>query len=58
MNYWPGTNIPKSSGNAFTDWKDGRPSIFNTKNWKQSYVGQQNSLNPDKKQIMYSIKKK
>ena len=58
MNYWPGTNIPKSNGNAFTNWKDGRPSIFNNKNWKQSYVGQQNSLNPDKKQIMYSIKKK
>ena len=21
MNYWPGTNIPKSQGNAFTSWK-------------------------------------
>lgn len=21
MNYWPGTNIPKSNGNAFTSWK-------------------------------------
>jgi len=21
MNYWPGTKIPKSNGNAFTSWK-------------------------------------
>ena len=24
MNYWPGTNIPKSNGNAFTSWKTGK----------------------------------
>lgn len=28
MNYWPGTNIIKSQGNAFTSWKSGKPSII------------------------------
>lgn len=28
MNYWPGTNIIKSNGNAFTSWKAGNPSVI------------------------------
>ena len=37
MNYWPGTNIPKSNGNAFTYWKSGEPSkITSSKEWKMS----------------------
>ena len=36
MNYWPGTNIPKSQGNAFTEWKKGRSQITNSKQWKMS----------------------
>ena len=31
MNYWPGTKIPKSNGNAFTSWKNGEPSILTKK---------------------------
>lgn len=34
--YWPGTNIVKSQGNAFTDWKNGGSRITNTKEWKMS----------------------
>ena len=35
--YWPGTNIVKSQGNAFTYWKYGeRSRITNTKEWKCS----------------------
>ena len=37
MTYWPGTNIPKSNGNAFTYWKSGAPSrITSSKEWKMS----------------------
>lgn len=31
MNYWPGTNIPKSNGNAFTSWKTKEPSVMTKK---------------------------
>ena len=31
MNYWPGTKIPKSNGNAFTSWKKGEPSVLTKK---------------------------
>ena len=55
MNYWPGTKIPKSNGNAFTAWKEGRPSIANNLKWKQSVIGQQNAKGSDKNQI--TIKK-
>ena len=37
MNYWPGTKIPKSEGNAFTLWKNGKGSaITNSKEWRMS----------------------
>ena len=28
MNYWPGTKIRKSNGNAFTSWKTNAPSAI------------------------------
>lgn len=34
MNYWPGTKIPKSNGNAFTSWKTGNSEIIGSKEWK------------------------
>lgn len=56
MNYWPGTNIPKSQGNAFTSWKENRPSLANNIKWKQSLIGQQNAKHSEKNQII--IRKK
>lgn len=53
MNYWPGTNIPKSQGNAFTLWKEGKPSLVNNHKWKQSIIGQQNAKNSGKNQITF-----
>jgi len=36
MNYWPGTKIPMSTGNAFTSWKE-RPSVvLSSHDWKSS----------------------
>ena len=35
MKYWPGTNIPKSKGNAF-DWRRNVSQITNTKSFKNS----------------------
>ena len=35
MQYWPGTNIPKSKGNAF-DWRATNSQITNTKEFKLS----------------------
>lgn len=34
--YWPGTNIVKSQGNAFTSWKTSPSHVFQTKEWKQA----------------------
>ena len=52
MNYWPGTNIPKSQGNAFTSWKENRPSLANNLKWKQSVIGQKNAKQSDKNQLV------
>lgn len=35
MKYWPGTNIPKSKGNAF-DWRSSVSQITNNKSFKNS----------------------
>lgn len=35
MNYWPGTKIIKSQGNAF-DWRNMRSQITTTKSFKVS----------------------
>ena len=51
MNYWPGTKIVKSQGNAFTNWKDSRPSVVNNKSLKQSLVGQKNAAHSKKNQF-------
>ena len=40
MNYWPGTNIVKSQNNAFTDWKNTKSKITQTKEWKNSQASQ------------------
>ena len=57
MNYWPGTKIVKSQGNAFTLWKEGRPSLANNQKWKQSLIGQQNAFSLDKRQIHFKKSK-
>ena len=36
MIYWPGTNIPKSQGNAFTEWKQQRSRITTSTEWRMS----------------------
>ena len=35
MNYWPGTKIPKSTGNAF-DWRNAKSKIVTSKEFKMS----------------------
>lgn len=35
MQYWPGTNIPKSKGNAF-DWRNSASKIVQTKEFRMS----------------------
>lgn len=57
MKYWPGTNIVKSQGNAFTLWKENRPSLANNQKWKQSLIGQQNAFSLDKRQIHFKKSK-
>lgn len=52
MNYWPGTKIVKSSGNAFTSWK-AKPSVMSDKSIKQSLIGKQNALSTPRVQITY-----
>ena len=37
MTYWPGTNIPKSTGNAF-DWRGKGSAIASTQQFKQSQL--------------------
>lgn len=51
MNYWPGTNIPKSQGNVFTTWKN-KTSLANNLKWKQSVIGQKNAKQSDKNQLV------
>ena len=52
--YWPGTKIVKSQGNAFTYWKEDRPSLANNRSWRQSVIGQKNASNPNKKQLIFT----
>lgn len=58
MNYWPGTNIPKSSGNAFTSWKHGGSSITTSKEWRMSQASTQQlagtGTDPRKQFTIYS----
>lgn len=56
MNYWPGTKIVKSQNNAFTLWKENRPSIANNTKWRQSLIGQKNSAHSKKNQISIKFK--
>ena len=36
IEYWPGTKIVKSQGNAFTNWKDGPSIVASSRDWKAS----------------------
>ena len=40
MTYWPGTNIRKSTNNAFTEWKQGRSRITTSAEWRMSQASQ------------------
>ena len=57
MRYWPGTNIVKSTNNAF-DWRKERDSIANSKEFKQSYhstmVNSGNGAHKNKTFTIYS----
>lgn len=57
MIYWPGTNIVKSNNNAFTLWKENKPSFANNTKWRQSLLGQRNAAHSKKNQITISHKK-
>lgn len=58
MIYWPGTNIIKSQGNAFTDWKKGGSRITNTAEWRMSQASQIHNagagMDPKKQFTIYS----
>lgn len=53
MKYWPGTKIPKSQNNAFTDWKSGKESLANNRSWRQSLIGQKNAAHSKKNSITF-----
>lgn len=44
MNYWPGTKIPKSHGNAF-DWKSGKSKITQQLDFKSANNAQKYMMN-------------
>ena len=58
MNYWPGTKIVKSQGNAFTDWKHGRSKITNSAEWRMSQASSRQNAgagtDPRKQFTVYS----
>ena len=58
MTYWPGTNIVKSQGNAFTSWKYGGSSITTSKEWRMSQASTQQlagtGTDPRKQFTIYS----
>lgn len=44
MKYWPGTNIPMSTNNAFTSWKTGdRSQITTSRDWRMSEIATKNT---------------
>lgn len=48
MNYWPDTEIPKSTRNAF-DWRE-KPSAFSTSHdWKSAETARRQSITSPKK---------
>jgi hypothetical protein len=55
MNYWPGTKIPMSTGNAFTSWKE-RPSVvLSSHDWKSSESARRQTVkNPNRQFTIYS----
>lgn len=58
MNYWPGTNIPKSMNNAFTDWKRNGSSFAASTSWRVSHESSKSMTEKAKNNITYSRKRK
>lgn len=56
VTYWPGTKIPKSENNAFTDWKKKTPSLANNRSWRQSLIGQKNASGSGRNNALFRIK--
>lgn len=55
MNYWPGTKIVKSKGNAF-DWRKGEDSIASAKEFTKSLKSTQaNTGNGTNKRRVFTI---
>jgi hypothetical protein len=55
MNYWPGTKIPMSTGNAFTSWKEGPSVVLSSHDWKRAETTrQQIAKNPTRSFTIYS----
>jgi hypothetical protein len=48
MNYWPGTDIPKSAENAF-DWREKPSSFATTHDWKSAESARRKSVTSSKK---------
>ncbi len=59
MTYWNGTNIPKSTDNAFTAWKKpGESVVKKDKSFEKAYAGQQAMRDAKKRHIVYSTKQR
>ena len=58
MTYWPGTNIRKSTNNAFTEWRYGRSKITNSTEWRMSQASSRQNAgagtDPRKQFTVYS----
>ncbi len=54
INYWPGTKIIKSQGNAF-DWRQKPSDVLSSQDWKSSEAARrQSALNPNRSFTVYS----
>lgn len=53
MTYWPGTNIRRSTGNAF-DWRGGVSQIASTREFKQSQLATKQMAGKGKTFTIYS----
>lgn len=53
MNYWPGTNIPKSTGNAF-DWRGKVSQIASSHSFRQSQAATKQMQGKGKNFTIYS----
>jgi len=54
IDYWPGTKIIKSRGNAF-DWRQKSSEVLSSHEWKSSESARrQSALNPNRSFTVYS----